>query len=97
MIVNLLPQIHVKNSGGTVKPARKHKKRGYVVGRTTNARTLMTDEQVIEARGLYEFCGWTAKALIERYDVSSTYMRSLLGYQTRCNSSLMPDPKKFGR
>lgn len=76
------------------KPKPKPR-RGYSVEIRSHGPTLLTDAQVIEARGLHEFQGWGPKRLADRFGTTPEYMQGLLRYATR--SKLFPKPEDFGR
>lgn len=100
-IVHLLPlggMLKNLAAAETAKQAPKAKpkpKRGYSVETRSHGPTLLTDAQVIEARGLHEFQGWGPKRLAERFGTTPEYMQGLLRYATR--SKLFPKPEDFGR
>ena len=81
---------------GTYTPTPRAKKkpmrRGFQV-RSATVPTLLTDHQVLEARWLSEFGGWTTRQVRGHYRLSEAYARSLLGYQTR--SKLFPKRGDF--
>lgn len=82
---------------GTYTPTPSAKKktptRGFDLSRTRHGPTLLTDHQVLEARWLFEFGGWTTRQVWEHYGLSEAYVRSLLRYQTR--SKLFPKRDDF--
>lgn len=84
------------NVPGTYTPTPRAKKktpvRGFQVKQAT-VPTLLTDHQVLEARWLSEFGGWTTRQVREHYGLSEAYARSLLRYQTR--SKLYPKREDF--
>lgn len=69
------PVADVRVSKPTPEPAKARK-------------TLMTDEQIIEARTDHEFGGVKAITLRRKYGVSENYMRRVLDYLVR--SKLIP-------
>lgn len=81
---------------GTYTPTPRAKKkppaRGFQVKQST-VPTLLTDHQVLEARWLFEFGGWTTRQVRGHYGLSDGYARSLLRYQTR--SKLYPKREDF--
>ncbi len=81
---------------GTYTPTPRAKKkppaRGFQVKQAT-VPTLLTDHQVLEARWLFEFGGWTTRRVWEHYGLSEAYARSLLDYRTR--SKLYPKREDF--
>lgn len=50
--------------------------------------TLLTDDQVLEARALHEFDGWPERDITKAFSLSPTYTRQLLTYLVR--SKLIP-------
>lgn len=80
--------IHLKN------PARKKSpRRGYDHDRKENRKTLLTEQQVLEARWLYEFGNWTSKMIMNHYDLSYSYVKALMSYNTR--SKITPTRDSF--
>lgn len=81
---------------GTYTPTPRAKKktpsRGFQVKQST-VPTLLTDHQVLEARWLFEFGGWSTHRVMGHYGLSKGYVRSLLCYQTR--SKLYPKREDF--
>lgn len=81
---------------GTYTPTPRAKKkpprRGFQVKQPT-VPTLLTDHQVLEARWLSEFGGWTRRRIAEHYGLAEAYVRNLLRYQTR--SKLYPKREDF--
>ena len=56
---------------------------------TRNEKSTMTDEQVLEARALYEFRGWKPRQLQARYPhVDPRTLQNILNYTNR--SRLIP-------
>lgn len=91
---NLLPKVHVRETAdtrpNTVKPGPG---RGYFTTIGRHGPTLLTDAQVIECRGRYEFQGWTRTQLAEHYGLSREYLSVLLTYRNR--SKLYPKAVDF--
>ena len=80
--------IHLKN------PAKKKSpRRGYDHFREENRKTLLTKEQVLEARWLNEFAGWTYQRIVRHYGVSYRYGYSLLNYCIR--DKIVPTKDSF--
>ena len=81
---------------GTYAPTprvnRKPPQRGFQV-KQSPVPTLLDDHQVLEARWLHEFGGWTMRQVWDHYRLSEPYTRSLLCYQTR--SKLYPKREDF--
>lgn len=89
---HLLPPI----SGGyipTPRPKKRVSNRGYDLGRVKKYRTLLTDHQVLEARWLVEFGGWTHDRVVHHYGLSAEYVHRLMNYATR--SKLFPKESDF--
>ena len=89
---HLLPPI----AGGytpTPRPKKRVSNRGYDLNRVKNYRTLLTDHQVLEARWLFEFGGWTHDQVARHYGLSADYVSSLMRYATR--SKLFPKASEF--
>lgn len=72
---------------GTYRPAERPKKRvparGYSLQRAPRRATLLTDHEVLEARWLNEFGGWTLRRVRDHYGLPDRYVRQLLDYGTR--------------
>lgn len=77
---------------GSYQPTPREKKkqtnRGYDVTRNRNMAVLLSDSQVLEARWLHEFGGWSTSMVRDHYELSAYYVYSLLNYATR--SKLFP-------
>lgn len=88
---HLLPLLLVKDT-----PAPEKKKvvprKGYFT-RDTKGPVKLTDEQVIEARGRYEFQGWSCQRVADHYGLSRKYVDNLMRYATR--SKLVPRQADF--
>lgn len=52
--------------------------------------TLLTEQQVLEARARHEFFGWPYWQCAKLYGTSKQYMRNLMAYQVR--GHLIPTP-----
>ena len=66
------------------RPPSKRPVRGYTIGpRWPTGKTLLTDHEVIEARWLSEYGGWTHNMVRDRYGLTAQYTRRLLDYSTR--------------
>lgn len=69
--------------------------RGHDLGRVKNYRTLLTDHQVLEAKWLVEFGGWTHARVAHHYVLDAGYVQRLMNYATR--SKLFPKESAFPR
>ena len=91
---HLLPPV----AGSYTPPPRPKKRmshRGYDLGRVKNYRTLLTDHQVLEARWLVEFGGWSYDRVVRHYGLDAGYAQRLMSYATR--SKLFPKASDFPR
>ena len=70
--------IHLKDSAKKRSP-----RKGYDHFREENRKTLLTKEQVLEARWLNEFGGWTYEHIAAHYRLSKSYTNNLLTYAAR--------------
>ena len=70
--------IHLKEPKKKVTP-----RRGYDHNRKENRKVLLTEQQVLEARWLYEFGGWTAPQVFNHYGFTSHYCKALMSYAVR--------------
>lgn len=77
----------------TPRPKKRVSNRGYDLGRLNNYRTLLTDHQVLEARWLAEFGGWTHARVAHHYGLSAEYVYRLMDYATR--TKLFPKESDF--
>lgn len=80
----LFPKLSVKDDSTPKRKTTKISSRGFCLnGRPSPKNTKLTDTQVKEVRWLSEFRGWTNKRLEEKYQVSPSVMRNVLGYLSR--------------
>ena len=78
----------------TTEPKKKGMRaRGYDLNRVKNHKVLMNDQQVLEARWMYEFGEWTRQRVATHYGMTFAYIIALLSYQTR--SKIMPSKEDF--
>ena len=82
---------------GTYVPTERVKtkapNKGYSNDRNPKHKTLLTEAQVLEARWLCEYGGWTTTQVSRHYDLSEHYTRSLMNYATR--SKITPKRDSF--
>lgn len=57
--------------------------RGYRVERKPRTPVLLDDSQVLLARWLFEFGGWTFAMVRDHFGLKPGYVRTLMDYQTR--------------
>lgn len=78
----------------TKRPAKKTPtNRGYDHNRRPEHKVLLTENQVLEARWLYEFGRWNTSSIASHYELTSHYTRSLLAYATR--GKIVPTKDSF--
>lgn len=88
MFPRVTTDIHLK------EPKKKGiKARGYDFDRRPAHKTLLTEQEVLEARWLHEFAFWTVRRVAEHYNVSYSYALNLLSYATR--GKIVPTKDSF--
>ena len=80
--------IHLRDPSKT-----KASSRGYDHTRKRNHKTLLTDAQVLEARWLWEYGGWSPARVGQHYKLSASYCSNLLAYAAR--GKIVPDKDSF--
>lgn len=75
------------------KKPRKQTARGYDAARRPNCHVLLGDHEVLEARWLFHYAGWSMRRVSAFYGLEYGYAYRLLTYQTR--GKLSPNEDDF--
>lgn len=88
-VTHTLPELHVAFTPEKRKKRKRPREKGYKLdSKRQDRRVLLSEHQVMEARWLREFGGWTVLRIAEHFGLQYGYALNLLSYYVR--SKLRP-------